>query len=91
MDATISINANSRPALKSLADHGAARILVGLGTVAAFLAVWQIVGATDTIRSDLISYPSEVAQTAVRMTLSGELGANIIVSLQEFVQGFFPG
>jgi len=73
-----------------LARHPAARSLVGFASVAAFLMVWQIVGANEIIRSDLISYPTEVAQSLVQMTASGELGSNLIVSLQEFIQGFLP-
>jgi ABC-type nitrate/sulfonate/bicarbonate transport system permease component len=74
----------------SLVRHRAARAVVGLLSVALFLIAWQIVGASEIIRSDLISYPSEVAETLVRMTASGELGSNVAVSLQEFLQGFAP-
>jgi ABC-type nitrate/sulfonate/bicarbonate transport system permease component len=73
-----------------LVEHPAARAVVGLGAVALFLALWQVIGANDWIRSDLISYPSEVAATFWAMMGSGELGANAVVSLQEFVQGFVP-
>lgn len=51
---------------------------------------WQIVGSTNLIRSDLISYPTEVARTLVAMSASGELGSNALVSLREFVEGFVP-
>jgi ABC-type nitrate/sulfonate/bicarbonate transport system permease component len=67
-----------------------ARATVGCIAVALFLALWQIVGGNEIIRSDLISYPSEVAATFAQMTASGELGSNLAVSLQEFVQGFVP-
>ena len=67
-----------------------ARVVVGVAAVALFLAAWQIVGANEIIRSDLISYPSEVAQTLIQMAASGELGANALVSLEEFLQGFVP-
>jgi ABC-type nitrate/sulfonate/bicarbonate transport system permease component len=73
-----------------LSGHRAARATVGFVTVALFLTLWQVVGANDIIRSDLISYPSEVAETLVRMAASGELGSNIVVSLQEFIEGFVP-
>jgi NitT/TauT family transport system permease protein len=72
------------------APHRAARALVGATAVALFLALWQIVGANEIIRSDLISYPSEIVTTLMQMTASGELGSNLLVSLQEFVQGFLP-
>jgi ABC-type nitrate/sulfonate/bicarbonate transport system permease component len=73
---------------KSLA--ASARVVVGLAAIALFLIAWQIVGANEIIRSDLISYPSEVAQTLVQMAASGELGTNALVSLQEFLLGFVP-
>lgn len=66
------------------------RFFVGTLSVLLSLVIWQIVGSTNLIRSDLISYPSEVAQTLVKMSASGELGSNAIVSLQEFIQGFIP-
>jgi ABC-type nitrate/sulfonate/bicarbonate transport system permease component len=74
----------------SLVRHRSARAVVGLVAVALFLIAWQIVGGNDIIRSDLISYPSEVAATFIQMCASGELGSNVAVSLQEFVQGFVP-
>jgi len=75
---------------QSLGRHRSARAVVGLTAVVLFLIGWQIVGAGEIIRSDLISYPSEVAETLMRMTASGELGGNALVSLQEFIQGFVP-
>ena len=74
----------------SLVRHRFARAVVGFLAVALFLLAWQIVGGNDIIRSDLISYPSEVAATFIQMSASGELGSNVAVSLQEFVQGFVP-
>jgi NitT/TauT family transport system permease protein len=74
----------------SLLRHRSARAVVGFLSVALFLIAWQIVGANELIRSDLISYPSEIAQTLLQMTASGELGSNVAVSLQEFIQGFIP-
>jgi ABC-type nitrate/sulfonate/bicarbonate transport system permease component len=69
---------------------GSARTVVGAISVVLFLIVWQIVGANEIVRSDLISYPSEIAATLVQMSLSGELGANALVSLEEFIQGLVP-
>jgi ABC-type nitrate/sulfonate/bicarbonate transport system permease component len=74
----------------ALVRHRSARAVVGFLAVALFLIAWQIVGGNDIIRSDLISYPSEVAATFIQMSASGELGSNVAVSLQEFVQGFVP-
>lgn len=66
------------------------RPVIGVFAVAAFLAAWQIVGSQEVIRSDLISYPSEIAATFIAMARSGELGANIAVTLLEFIEGFLP-
>jgi ABC-type nitrate/sulfonate/bicarbonate transport system permease component len=66
------------------------RVLVGTASVIAFLALWQVVGSTNFVRSDLISYPSEVVATLIKMSSTGELGSNALVSLDEFVMGFVP-
>jgi NitT/TauT family transport system permease protein len=76
--------------LKALLARRSARVVVGLLSVMLFLAVWQIVGANEIVRSDLISYPGEIAATFYQMAASGELTVNILVSLQEFIQGFVP-
>ena len=77
-------------ALERLLAHRQARTIVGAASVAIFLIVWQIAGATETIRSDLVSYPTEIAHAAYVMAASGELGQHAVVSLQEFAQGFAP-
>ena len=74
----------------ALARHRSARTVVGSTAVALFLTAWQIVGANEIVRSDLISYPSEIVATLVAMSASGELGSNALVSLQELIQGFVP-
>jgi len=66
------------------------RLVVGSLSVVVFLALWQIVGSTNLIRSDLISYPSEVVATMAKMASTGELGSNAWVSLNEFFVGFVP-
>lgn len=66
------------------------RLVVGAISVVLFLAVWQFVGQREIVRSDLISYPTEVVATFVHLTATGELGSNALVTLQEFVEGFVP-
>jgi sulfonate transport system permease protein len=66
------------------------RPAIGTLAVALFLVLWQIVGAKEIIRSDLVSYPTEIASALVAMIVSGELGANVAASLAEFVEGFVP-
>jgi sulfonate transport system permease protein len=84
------VPAGGVPSRRSFTAHPSARVVVGVATVVLFLAAWQIVGTNEIVRSDLISYPSEVAQTLTKMAASGELGTNALVSLQEFLQGFLP-
>jgi ABC-type nitrate/sulfonate/bicarbonate transport system permease component len=55
----------------ALTRHRSARAVVGSIAVALFLIGWQIVGANEIVRSDLISYPSEVARTLYQMSASG--------------------
>jgi sulfonate transport system permease protein len=66
------------------------RVRVGATAVALFLVAWQILGQTEIVRSELISYPSEVVTTFVRLCANGELGSNALVTLIEFLQGFIP-
>lgn len=75
---------------RPFADRRWARPVIGAAAILVFLSVWQVVGTTGLIRADLISYPSEIARTFWTMLISGELGTNAAVSLQEFVQGFIP-
>ena len=67
-----------------------ARALVGASAVLTFLAVWQWAGSREVVRSDLISYPTEIARALMAMIASGELGANLGITLQEFALGFVP-
>jgi ABC-type nitrate/sulfonate/bicarbonate transport system permease component len=79
---------------RSAGARGAATIrrhrrgLIGGTSVALFLAVWQLLGSQNIIRSELISYPTQVLPVGAELAGSGELGAHAIVSLQEFVYGF---
>jgi NitT/TauT family transport system permease protein len=66
------------------------RLVVGTVSVLAFLVLWQFVGQREIVRSDLISYPTEVFATFVHLTSTGELGSNAAVTLQEFIEGFVP-
>jgi ABC-type nitrate/sulfonate/bicarbonate transport system permease component len=66
------------------------RLVVGTISVVAFLVLWQFVGQREIVRSDLISYPTEVFATFVHLTSTGELGSNAAVTLQEFIEGFVP-
>lgn len=67
-----------------------ARPVFGGASVAAFLVAWELVGANNVIRSDLISYPTEIVSATAKLAASGELWANVNVSLQAFAAGFGP-
>lgn len=82
-----------QPALPRLAWWSAPRhrrARIGTAAVLLFLVVWQIVGSTNLIPSELISYPSEVVGSFISMTASGELVTNSMLSLAEFIKGFVP-
>ncbi len=66
------------------------RAIVGAGSVLTFLLAWQLAGSREIVRSDLISYPTEILGALAAMIASGELAANLGVTLQEFALGFFP-
>jgi NitT/TauT family transport system permease protein len=63
------------------------RLTTSLLAVAGFLVAWQLLGP---LAADLISYPTQVLDTAARMAASGELASNAGVSLLEFAYGFLP-
>ncbi len=69
---------------------GQERQIVGVASVAVFLVIWEIVGSFEIVRSELISYPSEIVRALLAMIASGELAANLGVTLQEFAMGFAP-
>ncbi len=66
------------------------RTTIGTVSVVLFLIIWQIVGQREIVRSDLISYPTEVVATFGHLIATGELESNLWVTLTEFVQGFIP-
>jgi ABC-type nitrate/sulfonate/bicarbonate transport system permease component len=67
-----------------------ARGLSGCASVLVFLAVWQFAGSREIVRSDLISYPTEILGALIAMIASGELAEHLGITLQEFALGFFP-
>ncbi len=72
------------------APDGRRRLLISGGSVTLVLAVWQVVGSTELIPSDLISYPSELVMVSASMVASGGLLIHFLVSLQELLYGFVP-
>jgi ABC-type nitrate/sulfonate/bicarbonate transport system permease component len=73
---------------RAVAAHRLARAGIGGLSVALFLVVWQIVGSLELIRSDLISYPTQILAALYGLYVSGEFRSNVFVSLGEFVEGF---
>ena len=92
LPARVESPATPRPAGRGLARalQPWTRALVGGAAVLVFLAAWQWTGSREVVRSYLISYPTEIAAALAAMIASGELGAHLGVTLQEFALGFFP-
>jgi len=67
-----------------------ARKIVGFASVAIFLGAWQFLGAAEIVRSDLISYPTEIASAAADLVASDDFGKHIATSLREFANGLAP-
>src|SRR5579884_1822520 len=63
-------------------------LLIGLLSVAAFLALWEWVTASGRIQPLFISSPSRIAAAAEKMFASGEIWPHLRVSLSEFGLGF---
>ncbi len=73
---------------RSLLAHRLAPLIVGLLSVSLFLLIWEIAGSTETVRSELVSYPTQILSAFKRLILSGELAQNTLISLREFGEGF---
>jgi sulfonate transport system permease protein len=63
--------------------------MIGAASVALFLVAWQIAGTRSLLQASFISYPTEVLSVGVEMLQTGELTRHALLSLSEFVQGFF--
>lgn len=68
--------------------HG--RAVVGGLSVAAFLIVWELAGSSSPRNASLFAYPSLIGHEFLAILMSGELAANLRVTLIELVQGFIP-
>jgi len=75
---------------RALITRPLARPAIGALGIGAFLLLWQLAGAGSAARADFISYPTEILATFAGMAASGELGANVAVSLGAFAEGFLP-
>lgn len=58
---------------------------------ATILLIWQVGSKLGLIRPEFLPAPSEVLDAAWRLTVSGELPANIAVSFRRAVSGFLVG
>jgi sulfonate transport system permease protein len=63
------------------------KTIIGTASVSIFLVVWQLAGSTELVRSELVSYPTQIVAALYVMVVSGELGENIPTSLREFIEG----
>ncbi|MBN8938100.1 MAG: ABC transporter permease subunit [Rhizobiales bacterium] len=55
------------------------------------LAAWQLGSLAGAIPANVLPAPSEVLDAAIRLTLNGELAANIAVSFRRAASGFLVG
>jgi len=58
---------------------------------AIILLIWQLGSKLGFIRPEFLPAPSEIFDAARRLTLSGELPANIAVSFKRAISGFLVG
>lgn len=58
---------------------------------ALFVALWQLLGALGQINPRILATPSQVAVAAWQLTKDGELGDNLLASLQRVAVGLLIG
>lgn len=63
-------------------------LILGAIAVALFLSLWEWAGTSGAINPLFSSSPSRIFTTFVKLSTSGELGHDIVVSGLEFVYGF---
>jgi NitT/TauT family transport system permease protein len=64
------------------------RIIVGAGTLAAFLLLWEFVSATALVNPLFISSPSAIAHAGYRLFAEGEIWRHLDISGREFLLGY---
>lgn len=74
--------------IRILGEWRSDRLAYGMGAVAIFLAIWQVVGTFGIVSPQYISSPSDAASAGWAMVTSGELWANSQRSLYTFAVGF---
>ncbi|MHA6763313.1 ABC transporter permease [Streptacidiphilus sp. PAMC 29251] len=67
------------------------RWLRRLAGPALFVALWQLLGALGQINPRILATPSQVAVAAWQLTKDGELGSNLLASLQRVAVGLLIG
>jgi NitT/TauT family transport system permease protein len=69
-------------------SEGAQRIVLGALGVAILLVAWEYAAHRGALNPAVVSSPSQIAKAFVGQWKSGEIRANILVSLLEFAVGF---
>lgn len=87
MNGELSSGGAARPSLKGVI-RGHEKLLIGGGTLLAFLATWELIVRLGWINAKYVSSPSLVAKAAVELFASGELWSDLGVSGAEFVLGY---
>ena len=65
--------------------------LVPLAVPAALIVLWQVASSLGYISQDFLPTPVDVIAAGWRLTVSGELPANIAVSFRRAISGFLLG
>lgn len=88
----ISVSSLAKPAGRPLAARlSPPDALLPWLVPAAVLALWQAGSNLGAIRPEFLPAPSEIAAAGWRLTLSGELPANIAISFKRAISGFLVG
>ena len=77
--------------LKDLKRKKSTILLLQIGVLVVFLAVWELLARFDLIDSFITSSPSRIVKTVVQLTQTGGLWRHVWVSTYETVAGFAIG
>lgn len=71
--------------------HGLKRLAMGAATPIVILAGWQLASSLGLVSTQVLASPAEIAHTFWDLTISGQLFANLLVSLERVCVGLVIG
>jgi NitT/TauT family transport system permease protein len=80
--------ASAKPASMGASAPGRERLVLGLIGMLGFLLIWEAAARLDLINPVVVSNPSRIAEAFAAQLQSGEILADLRVSLVEFAVGF---